>query len=60
MLGSYDYLLKLTSDISWDVHQCAADGVWVRLLKLKSGPLTTVAVDIIDSNPTSATAKESL
>ncbi len=56
---SYDQLLKLTSKISVNVcQQYSADGV-VCPLKLNSGLFTTAAVDNIDYNPTSATAKES-
>ncbi len=56
---SYDQLLNLTSEISRTVsQQYSADGV-VCPLKLNSGLFTTAAVDNIDYNPTSATAKES-
>ncbi len=59
MCCSYDQLLKLTSKISVNVcQQYSADGV-VCPLKLNSGLFTTAAVDNIDYNPTSATAKES-
>ena len=56
---SYDRLLRLKSDI--------ANGVWQRFRvedvvcppKLHHGLFTTGAVDIIDYNPSSATAKDS-
>ena len=59
MCVSYDRFLKLTSDISNGVcNQFTFDGV-VCPLKLRSGLFTTAAVDNIDYNPSSATAKDS-
>ena len=59
MCVSYDRFLKLTSDISNGVcNQFTLDGV-VCPLKLRSGLFTTAAVDNIDYNPSSATAKDS-
>ena len=55
----YDHLLRLTSDISNRVcEQFTVDGI-VCPPKLRSKLFTTAAVDNIDYNPSSATAKTS-
>lgn len=57
MCVSYDRLLKLTSDISNGVcERFTVDGV-VCPPKMRCGLFTTAAVDNIDYNPSSATAK---
>lgn len=57
--GFYDCLLRLTSDISNGVcEQFTIDGI-VCPPKLRSKLFTTAAVDNIDYNPSSATAKTS-
>lgn len=59
MCISYDRLLKLTSDIANGVCQrFTMDGV-VCPHKMRTGLFTTAAVDNIDYNPSSATAKDS-
>ena len=56
---SYDCFLRLTSDISTALcEQFSNDGV-VCPPKLRSSLFTTAAVDNIDYNPSSATAKDS-
>lgn len=60
MSVSYDRLLQLTSDIGKGVcERFRVDGV-VCPPKMRSGVFTSAAVDNIDYNPTSATAKDAL
>lgn len=59
MCVSYDRLLQLTSDIADGVCQRFSIEDAVCPSKLRQGLFTTAAVDNIDHNPSSATAKDS-
>ncbi len=59
MCVSYDRLLQLTSDIANNVCQRFSIENAVCPSNLRQGLLTTAAVDNIDYNPSSATAKDS-
>ena len=59
MCVSYDRLLQLTSDIANGVCQRFRIEDTVCPSKLRQGLFTTAAVDNIDHNPSSATAKDS-